>query len=771
MAGNAGAGTTASANYTIDTARPTATIVMADTALSIGETSLVTIAFSEAVTGFENADLTVANGTLSAVSSADGGITWTATFTPTAGFTGATNAITLANSGVADLAGNPGAGTTASANYTIDTARPTATIVMADTALSIGETSLVTIAFSEAVTGFDDTDLTITNGTLSAVSSADGGITWTATFTPTAGFTGATNAITLANSGVADLPGNAGAGTTASANYTIDTSRPTATIVMADTALSVDETSLVTITFSEAVAGFDNTDLTIANGTLSPVSWADGGITWTATFTPTAGFTGATNAITLANTGVADLAGNAGAGTTASANFTIDMARPTATIVMADTALSVGETSLVTITFSEAVTGFDNTDLTITNGTLGAVSSADGGITWTATFTPTAGFTGATNAITLANSGVADLSGNAGAGTTASTNYTIDTARPTVAVAFADTALTVGETTLVTFTFSEPVTGFTNADLTVSNGTLGTVVSGDGGTTWTATFTPIANFTNTSNLITLANTGFADLAGNPGVGTSTSPNYTIDTARPTATLVVSNTSLTAGGSTQLTVTFSEAVSGFTEADLVVGNGVITGLTSSNGGITYTGLLTPNTNTQAAGNVVRLNNAGVLDLSGNTGTGTTDSNTYSIDTLRPTATIVVADNALAVGETSLVTITFSEAVTGFFNADLTVSNGTLSTVGSSNGITWTATFTPTAGLTASTNAITLANSGVADLVGNAGADSTTSNNYTIDTARPTATIVMADTALSVGETSLVTITFSEAVTGFDNTDLT
>nr|WP_223815535.1 Ig-like domain-containing protein [Pseudomonas chlororaphis] len=48
--------------------RPTATIVVADTALRIGETSLVTITFSEAVSGFTNADLTIANGTLTAVS-------------------------------------------------------------------------------------------------------------------------------------------------------------------------------------------------------------------------------------------------------------------------------------------------------------------------------------------------------------------------------------------------------------------------------------------------------------------------------------------------------------------------------------------------------------------------------------------------------------------------------------------------------------------------------------------------------------------------------
>ncbi|MEN2388745.1 Ig-like domain-containing protein, partial [Comamonas sp. A7-5] len=171
-AGNAGSGTADSNNYAIDTLRPTATLVVADNNLRIGETSLVTITFSEAVTGFTNADLTVANGTLSNISSSDGGITWTATFTPTSNITDASNLITLDNFGVADAAGNAGSGTTDSNNYVIDTLRPTATIVVADTSLAVGETSLVTITFSEAVTGFTNADLTIANGTLSAVSSA-----------------------------------------------------------------------------------------------------------------------------------------------------------------------------------------------------------------------------------------------------------------------------------------------------------------------------------------------------------------------------------------------------------------------------------------------------------------------------------------------------------------------------------------------------------------------------------------------------------------------
>ncbi|MGE8184715.1 Ig-like domain-containing protein [Pseudomonas mandelii] len=769
--GTAGVGTTNSNNYVVDTLRPTVGIVFTDTALKIGETSLVTFTFSEAVTGFTNADLTIANGTLSAVSSSDGGITWTGTFTPTASITDATNLITLDNTGVSDLVGNAGSGTTDSNNYAIDTVRPTATIVVADTALKIGETSLVTITFSEAVSGFTNADLTLANGTLSAVSSSDGGITWTATFTPTASVNDTTNLITLNNTGVSDLAGNAGSGTTDSNNYAIDTLRPTATIVVADTALRIGETSLVTITFSEAVSGFTNADLTIANGTLTAVSSSDGGITWTATFTPTASINDTTNLITLNNTGVSDLAGNAGSGTTDSNNYAIDTVRPTATIVVADTALRIGETSLVTITFSEAVSGFTNADLTIANGTLTAVSSSDGGITWTATFTPSASINDTTNLVTLNNTGIADLAGNAGSGTTDSNNYAIDTVRPTATIVLADTTLTAGETSLVTITFSEAVSGFTNADLTIANGTLTAVSSSDGGITWTATFTPTVGVNDLTNVITLANTGVADLAGNTGSGTTNSGNYTIDTVLPTATIVVADNALRIGETSLVTITFSEAVTGFSNADLTIANGTLSAVSSADGGITWTATFTPTTTITDATNLITLDNSGVQNASGNVGSGTTDSNNFAIDTVRPTAIIVVADTTLALGQTSLVTITFSEAVSGFSNADLTIANGTLSAVSSSDGgITWTATFTPTVSVNDATNLITLDNTGIVDLAGNAGSGTTDSNNYVIDSLRPTATIVLSDTSLKPGETALVTITFSEAVSGFDNSDL-
>ncbi|WP_241151208.1 M17 family peptidase N-terminal domain-containing protein, partial [Pseudomonas viridiflava] len=50
--------------------------------------------------------------------------------------------------------------------------------------------------------------------------------------------------------------------------------------------------------------------------------------------------------------------------------------------------------------------------------------------------------------------------------------------------------------------------------------------------------TPTASVTDTTNVITLDNTGFANASGNIGSGITASNNYAIDTQRPTATLVV-----------------------------------------------------------------------------------------------------------------------------------------------------------------------------------------------------------------------------------------
>jgi hypothetical protein len=84
----------------------------------------------------------------------------------------------------------------------------------------------------------------------------------------------------------------------------------------------------------------------------------------------------------------------------------------------------------VTITFSEAVTDFDLSDLDVANGELTDLTTSDSGVTWTATFTPAANLTAPNNVIELDTGNVSDLTGNAGASTAVSNNYAIDTVVP-----------------------------------------------------------------------------------------------------------------------------------------------------------------------------------------------------------------------------------------------------------------------------------------------------------------------------------------------------
>jgi hypothetical protein len=118
------------------------------------------------VAGFSSADdITVENGVLSAMTSNDGGVSWTGTFTPTANIENATNILSLANT-YTDLAVNTGV-TATTANYSIDTKAPpiAAITAMAD---NVG---LITGSFT-AGAFTDDTTPTI-SGTLSAPLGSD----------------------------------------------------------------------------------------------------------------------------------------------------------------------------------------------------------------------------------------------------------------------------------------------------------------------------------------------------------------------------------------------------------------------------------------------------------------------------------------------------------------------------------------------------------------------------------------------------------------------
>ena len=66
--------------------------------------------------------------------------------------------------------------------------------------------------------------------------------------------------------------------------------------------------------------------------------------------------------------------------------------------------------------------------------------------------------------------------------------------------------------------------------------------------------------------------------------------------------------------------------------------------------------------------------------------------YNTDNTSPSVVITTDKDSLGKGETATVTVTFSEAVTGFVESELVASDGQL-TAFSGSGTTYTATLTP------------------------------------------------------------------------------
>ncbi|MCW8167451.1 hypothetical protein D8B21_21940, partial [Verminephrobacter aporrectodeae subsp. tuberculatae] len=91
--------------------------------------------------------------------------------------------------------------------------------------------------------------------------------------------------------------------------------------------------------------------------------------------------------------------------------------------------------------------------------------------------------------------------------------------------------------------------------------------------------------------------------------------------------------------------------------------------------------TPTANVNAGGNTIGLDLSRISDLAGNVPRGTAVSRPYSIDTRNTPATegptlaaidpITIGDAKLSLGESTTVTIRFSEAIRGLTIADLSV----------------------------------------------------------------------------------------------------
>ena len=622
----------------------------------------------------------------------------------------------------------------AALSRTYDSQAPTVTISStASSPINISPIP-VTITFSEAVTGFAMGDITVGNGKVISLSGS--GTTYAAKITP------AGDGIVTVNVAAGAAQDAAGNGNTAATPLSrlFDNKVPSVTI--SSTAGNPTNASPipVTITFSEAVTDFVVGDITIGNGTAG--NFSGSGTTYTANITPASDGTVTINVAA----GVAkDAVGNLN---TAATTFsrTYDSQAPTATISSTASSLTNVSPIPVTITFSEAVTGFNSNDISVTNGTAGSLSGI--GKTYTAKITPSGQGTVTVNVA----AGVAkDAAGN---GNTASTELsrTFDNQRPAVTISSTASGSTNVKPIPVTITFSETVTGFDSSDIKVTNGIKGTLSSS--GNTYMLDITPVAQGAVT---VSVAAGVAKDATGNLNAGATFSRTY--DTQGPTVAISSTTSSFT-NGPIPVTLTFSEAVTGFDSGDITVINGIKGTLSGS--GNSYQITITPVSQGAVSVNVA----AGVAqDAAGNGNTAAaTFGRTY--DNQAPSVTINSTASSLTRVSPIPVTITFSEAVTGFAMGDITVTNGKASSFGGS-GRTYTAKILPTAqGIVKVCVA-----AGVAQDISGNGNTAAIELSWTYDTQKPAVTIISTTASSSNVSPLPVTLIFSEAVTGFDSSDIT
>ncbi|MCW3016576.1 MAG: Fibronectin type domain protein [Solirubrobacterales bacterium] len=661
------------------------------------------------------------------------------------------------------------------------------------------------VTFSEPVTGVDATDFAVaasgvTGASIAGVTGSGSG-PYTVTVSGVAGngtlglnLVDDDSIVNAASSPLGSAGGGANGDFTGQA-YTVDTTPPTVSTVsssLANASYTVGQVVPLTVTFSESVDVAGTPQLLLETGaTDRQASYAAGSGSATLTFNYTVQVGDTSSDLDYVGSGALTLNGG-----------TIkDAATNTATLTLAapGAAGSLGANKAIVIdTTAPAVTLTAPANGSATNGTTPTISGAAGNATGDSTTvtvriyngTGTGGTVAQTIPVTrsaatwtttpatlpdgtyTAQATQPDTAGNTA--TSTANTFTVDATAPTVTVnqkaGQADPTNTLP--ILYTVTFSEPVTGFTAADLTRGGTSTGgtPTVTGSGATYEISSGTLTTNGTLT---FAIAANRATDLAGNNNTAsTSTDNSVTYDTAAPALSLTApANGSATSSTTPTLTGAAGNATGDSATVTVRIYVGTGTGGTVAQTILVTRSAATWTTTAAALAQGTYTAQATQTDTAGNTGTST--ASTFTVDTTAPTLSTLQMLDSNDNGKIDRVVATFNETlVASTATAPWTLANvpsgGSLASVSVAGTV---ATLTITEGAGAANTAVgsftvALAQSatGIRDAAGN---QSSFAAAAPTDKAGPVP-VVLADTTgttdgkFEAGDT--MTVTFSEAVTG-------
>jgi len=458
---------------------------------------------------------------------------------------------------------------------------------------------------------------------------------------------------------------------------------------------TMDSNTEITVTFSENVTVYESnpTDFTVTDGVgntyevsaLADVTAGDDEVTLTV-----ASLEEAVGDLTItydgANSTVADFNCNDLSTDVTGVIIDIDQTAPTLVSATKDS------DTQITLTFSEPVqidavdaNNFivedGNSDsfcvLSLTDGTegdnqliLGMSDLSSARIKITITYDPSSG-------------NVRDFGGNNLASDATGVEITLDVTAPSgYSVSFDDDLLNASEATSAKFTFSDAEVGATY-NYTVSSSGGGTDVTGSGTITTATDQITLADLSGLNDGELTLSVTLTDLSNNEG--TAVTDNASLDSVSPTVT-ITSNASDPQSGAYTATFTFSEAVTGFEETDITVGNGVLSDFSATSTTV-YTAIVTPSSD-----GII------TLDVAANVATDAAGNNTRAANQLgvrndETAPSLSITSPSIATNQAFTVTFTFSEDVTGFTSEDIEVNNAALSDFSAVSASVYTAIVTP------------------------------------------------------------------------------
>ncbi len=598
----------------------------------------ISFIFGEDVTGFTPQDVTVTGG-------AEGRLTGSAdTYILTVTPTGTENLVVRVPVNAVTDGLNSGPSSEASATAIWDATRPGVTISGVPPRINTKEAFTAIFTFTEDVIEFESSDITITAGNKGTLSGS--GASYTMNITPV----GESDVIVSVKSNGATDGLNRGPASLISVTSEWDDVPPTLEILGLPPKIGTTSDLTAIFTFSEDVVGFRSNDINLSGG--SKGAFSGTGKSYSLSITPSDG----SDVVVSVPANSASDGLNLGPVSRTRVTSAWDVTPPNLSISGIPSTINSKAAFVVTFTFSEDVNGFEAGDISVTGGTKGKFSGS--GNTYTLSITPN----GSTNVVITveANSVIDGL--NNGPVSAVSGIAVWESGFPSVTITDTPPKINTTASFETTFIFSEDVTGFASEDIGVSGGTKGDF-SGSG-TTYTLEISP----SGSSDVVITVTANSVTNGSNTGPAEDVRATSEWDVTAPT--LIIEGIPEKINSRSQLTAVFkfSEAVTGFETADIVVQGGTATNPSGS--GNTFMLEIEPVGSEDV---VMTVAADGVTDGL-NTGPSSTQSVAAIWDEIAPLLTISGVPNAINTTSPFTATFTFSEEITEFQATDISVTGG-------------------------------------------------------------------------------------------------